>query len=486
MNPSIASLICACGIAGLFYLDRDRSVRTSKALWLPVIWLWIVGSRPVSGWLGVTPTGGNVQLDGSPLDAAVFGILSATAICVLIRRSNRTRTLLAANWPILTYFFYCLVSVAWSYHPDISFKRWIKAIGDPAMALIIATDGQPVAAFRRLVSRVGFLLLPASILLIKYYGYLGRAYGPGGEPENTGVTANKNSLGLIVFLFSLGTLWNVRALFTDKKTPNRTRHLVAQVSLLTFGIVLLQMAHCATAVACFLLGGGLMLLTTRRAFRNRPGRVYALCLVIVLVGGLAMLFGGGSIVSSALDRGNGLSGRNEIWAAVLGAAGNPAIGTGFESFWISPNVQKVWQGLPGWWAPEGLNEAHNGYIEIYLNLGWIGLFLIAVILISGYRRAVKAFGRDPEFGSLMLAYIVTATFYSMTEAGFRFLAPMWLFLLLAVISASGVAAGLFGGAGSKILAPRCGTVSRMLSANKPIPEREAIYATPGSAKIARE
>src|SRR5258707_11488376 len=124
MNPSLASLICACGIAGLFFLDRDESVHTSKALCLPVAWLWIMGSRPVSSWLGVSPTGGNVQLDGSPVDAAVLGVLLSAAIGVLIRRSSRTRTLLAANLPMLIYFFYCLISVAWSYYPDVSFKRW--------------------------------------------------------------------------------------------------------------------------------------------------------------------------------------------------------------------------------------------------------------------------------------------------------------------------------------------------------------------------
>ncbi len=36
------------------------------------------------------------------------------------------------------------------------------------------------------------------------------------------------------------------------------------------------------------------------------------------------------------------------------------------------------------------NEAHNGYIEVYLNLGWLGLGLIALILGQGYRRAVRA------------------------------------------------------------------------------------------------
>ena len=74
----------------------------------------------------------------------------------------------------------------------------------------------------------------------------------------------------------------------------------------------------------------------------------------------------------------------------------------------------------------------------------MGVCLIALVLVSGYRRGSNAFQRDPEIGSLILAYIVTATFYSITEAGFRVLTPMWIFLLLAVISANGVAAGLFG------------------------------------------
>ena len=163
---------------------------------------------------------------------------------------------------------------------------------------------------------------------------------------------------------------------------------MAQCTLLTFGIVLLQMAHCATAVACFILGGGLIFATGLRAIRRRPARVHALCLGNLLAGGLAMLFGGESDVTSALGRQSNLSGRTEIWAAVIPAVPNPIVGAGFESFWISPNVKKVWRSLSGWWHPEGLNEAHNGYIEVYLNLGWIGVCLIALILISGYRRAV--------------------------------------------------------------------------------------------------
>ena len=120
------------------------------------------------------------------------------------------------------------------------------------------------------------------------------------------------------------------------------------------------------------------------------------------------------------------------------------MGAGFESFWISPNVLKFQHTLAseGWWQPEGLNEAHDGYLEVYLNLGLVGVGLILWILVSGYGRAVAAFRRNPSLGGLMLAYIIPSFFYNFTEAGFRMVSLIWIFLLLAIVSASGVAAGI--------------------------------------------
>jgi exopolysaccharide production protein ExoQ len=477
MNPSLATLICACGIGGLFYLGRDNTARTSKALWIPVIWIWIVGSRPTSVWLGVSPPAGtNVQLDGSPFDALIFGLLLAAALIVVIRRRKQPLALLAANWPILIYFFYCLISVAWSYYPDVSFKRWIKAIGDLAMVLVITTEPGLHDALRRLCSRVGFLLFPTSVLLIKYYGNLGRGYTPDGEPMNTGVTTNKNSLGVMLLVISLGTVWHILSLLRAKNQPNRARHLMAQGTLLAFGIALFGMADSATSIACFALGSGLILLTQLHAIRSRPARVNVLCLAVVVVGALALLFGGEGDVAHALGRKSNLSGRTEIWAAVIPAAPNSIVGAGFESFWISPCVENFRRKLVGWWHPEGLNEAHNGYIEVYLNLGWIGVCLISLILISCYRRALAAFRLNPSIAGLMLAYIVAAAVYSITEAGFRMLNPIWIFLLLAVVSASGIAAGLISGEKPKIPPSRDGIATSTAAINELIPEGETVYA----------
>jgi O-antigen ligase len=124
-------------------------------------------------------------------------------------------------------------------------------------------------------------------------------------------------------------------------------------------------------------------------------------------------------------------------------------------------VEKVYQAMTSWWDPRGLNEAHNGYIEVYANLGWVGLGLIVFVLIGGYVRAAAAFFRNPPVGSLLLAYVVTAVVYSATEAGFRYLLPMWIFLLLSIVGASAVSAGYFDAATRQILTPRSTTPHEM-------------------------
>src|SRR5882762_5835128 len=342
MNPAIASLVYACGIAGLFYLDRDKSIRTSRALWLPVLYLWILGSRPVSFWFGVGPSYAAAAnpLESSPIDGAFFEILLVAAICVLVHRGRWTLTFLNTNFPILIYFFFCLLSVCWSDYPGVALKRWIKAIGDVAMILIVLTDAQPVAALRRLFSRTGFLLFPLSLLFVKYYPMLGRTYDQWtGRQMNTGVTYDKNILGVITFVLSLGAVWRVLGLlWPDEMIPDRRRHLLAQGTLLVLGVSLLITADSATSLVCFILGAGLILTTRLRFMRRNPAAVHVLVVLLIVGAGFVMLLGGGADAAHALGRNPTLTGRTDIWAAVIPMAPNSLVGAGFESFWLSPRV----------------------------------------------------------------------------------------------------------------------------------------------------
>ena len=462
MPAQLAILLCSVGVALLFYLNRDNSVRVSRALWIPVIWLLLIGSRPISNWFGDTSPTLSSDLDGSPVDAAIYAVLIASGFMVLVVRGKRTRSYLAHITPVIVYFVYCLISVMWSPVPGPSLKRWIKDVGDVVMVLIIVTDTQPLDALRRLYSRVGLVLFPISLVLIRYTA-LGRAWNNDGLLSIVGVSTDKNMFGLILYAISLGVLWNFRWLLMNRGERNRNRRLVAQGVLLVFGLVELLMSHSSTSLVCFFIGSTFMLATHLPAIRYRPSRLHLLVLALLALGGGAVIFGLAGSVANALGRDTSFSGRTLIWAALLPAVSNPMIGTGFDSFWHSPNVLLFQSALnsQGWYHAELLNEAHNGFLEVYLNLGWIGVCLIVVILTTGYSRALKALGRNHDLGGLMLAYIIAGLIYNSTEAGFREMSVNWIFILLAVVGASGVNAGLFADGTAKLVSqPESSVASR--------------------------
>jgi O-antigen ligase len=292
------------------------------------------------------------------------------------------------------------------------------------------------------------------------YSDLGHGFDVDGNFYNIGVATNKNGLGMITFIVSIGTVWTIHALLRARGEPGRGRRLLAQGTLLVFGVVLLMMAHSATSGACLTLGTVLILATGLPSIGRRPRAVHALVLAILLAGGFTMLLGGEGSVVHALGRNTNLTGRTDIWKAVIPLVPNPVTGAGFESFWIGVNGAQLRRNLRGWFSYANPNTAHNGYIETYLNLGWIGVCLLALILIGGYRRAVAAFRRDPAVGGIMLAYIATAAIYSITEAGFRMLTPTWIFLLLAVVTAGGTASGLIKRGAPQPRAARVDRISR--------------------------
>jgi O-antigen ligase len=104
------------------------------------------------------------------------------------------------------------------------------------------------------------------------------------------------------------------------------------------------------------------------------------------------------------------------------------VGTGFMSFWAGDRMATVWKALGS-----GVNQAHNGYLEQYLNLGYIGVAFIIGIALSSLFVVVKQLKSDYSVGVLRLCVLTTAMLYNYTEASFYGINLMWVLFLAASI-----------------------------------------------------
>jgi len=438
MSPPLATAVFAIGVLGLFFLDRDTNIRTSRALWIPVVWLLINGSRPVSVWLGMAPQvqTPNQYLDGSPVDRLVYLVLLIAGLIVLVGRGRRVLEVLRKNGPILMFFFYCLVSVLWSDYPDVAFKRWTKAVGDLVMVLIVLTDFEPKTAFKRFLARSAFVLIPASVLLIKYYPNLGRVYDQWTwTPMITGVTTGKNLLGMICLILGLGSVWCFLRAFRCGEDTRRAGPLLAHGVIIVMVLWLFWKANSVTSMSCFAMAGGLIAATSLPSLARKRSVAHVLVAAMVFMAFFALFLNSGGGLVEDLGRNATLTGRTAIWGVLVSIARHPFFGTGFESFWLGKRLEKIWSIF----VNDPINEAHNGYLEVYLNLGWIGVTLLALLLVTGYRNVLAFFRRDPDAGRIRLAFFLVAIIYNFTEAGFRMMSATWIAFLVATTAVPEVA-----------------------------------------------
>jgi exopolysaccharide production protein ExoQ len=435
MNQQIATIAYLLLIAGLFWFDREPKLRTSWALWIPAVWLLINGSRPISVWLDPKATMSASNLEGSPADAVVFGALLLAALAVLVWRRRRVARFLRANAPILLFFAYCAVSVLWSDYPFVSLKRWTKAAGDAAMVLIIVTDANPTAAIRQVLSRMGFILLPLSVLFIKYYPDIGRGYNPWTWlPSYGGVTVFKNLLGMTCLIAGLGSVWSFVVSYQERKGRDRFQHMAPHGIVIAMAVWLFLTADSMTSFSCFVFGVCVIVATSIPRLSRKPIAIHALVAALIGLSLCAVFLPGTGMVES-LGRNSTLTGRTGIWTAVISLVRNPLLGAGFESFWTGERMLKVWALI----NEPGIQEAHDGYLEVYLNLGWVGVSLLGLLIATGYRNVIVLFRRDRAAGTIRLAFFVVGLIYSYTEAGFRMMSVVWIGFLLAIMAVPRIA-----------------------------------------------
>jgi O-antigen ligase len=155
--------------------------------------------------------------------------------------------------------------------------------------------------------------------------------------------------------------------------------------------------------------------------------------VLILCYGTALPLAGGVFggLTSAVGRDSTFTGRTDIWAKLVPVfEQGPLLGCGFGGFW-TPETRAI----------HIIGQAHNGYLQILIELGLIGLTLVSLFLLSCVRKAARALAYDFYWASLFICFVLIAAVHNSTEASINsftnFLTAVVLFVWISIAAGSG-------------------------------------------------
>lgn len=423
----------------VWLIKRDSSRRNgiSTALWIPTFWVAILLSRPLSMWLGFG--GGTDSLEGSPLDRLVHLFTIGFSLTLLSRRRIDWGVILKGNWPIFLYYGFFLISVIWAEPSLPSFKRWFKDLGMVFISLVILTEKNPMEAIRVVFARCAYILFPLSVIFIRWIPELGRFYNVhGGQGEITGVTTQKNSLGITAMICGLVFLWDWlehrrTVAISMRKGKSEGVILLATMSI---GMYLLYVSQSKTSLICFLVSAVLITASYIKVFNavmKRAGNYVLLGVVSFYL--LDASFDLTEKVLGMLGRDASFTGRTDVWKVILSLDTNSMIGTGFCNFWSNEFYQSQ---LPNWVA----KSCHNGYLEVYIDGGWLGIGVLTILLIGTWLKIGNHLKTGDHYAVVRLAVFLAIAIGSFSESHFGRLGPLWFLFLLTALDPRSVARAL--------------------------------------------
>lgn len=93
----------------------------------------------------------------------------------------------------------------------------------------------------------------------------------------------------------------------------------------------------------------------------------------------------------------------------------------------------------------GIIQAHSGYIEVFLNGGWVAVAILAVLLFSASRSIKQELGFEGDWPAVRFMFLVVAVLHNFTEATISKGGLVWFVLLLALVCPpTGAIPGLAG------------------------------------------
>ena len=201
--------------------------------------------------------------------------------------------------------------------------------------------------------------------------------------------------------------------------------------------VLLFLSSSKTAIGLALVAPFLAGLTL---FIGRTFRVSQAVIIISIAVGWIVFF---DLIGFDTDRiaymltgDSSFTGRTTIWNfATTEIARSPFVGWGYQSFWLVGSDAPSIVDAPGW--VKLMPNAHNGYYDTILELGYVGLAFLVIFLVATLHAIGRVAERDHRRAWLLLSLALFAMIYNFLETFWlrAFETPWVVFVIVAVEAA---------------------------------------------------
>lgn len=341
------------------------------------------------------------QTGGSPTWQVFWVFMYLAALGLLYRHCPGFLRQILKEWPLVALGGLAVLSTAWSDDPALTFRRGV-------VLCLTIMFGFYLARRFSLREQLHILAWVCGICVFFSYPFgllhIGKVVEviPGAWH---GIFVQKNDLGRMVAFSAFVFLVLGRA-----EPVHRWRMRLGVLA----SLVLVVLSHSATAIVVTALM--LMMLPVCGILRKSLGKALAGMAFVAIAGGVALLwvFTHLATFTDALGRTVTLSGRLQLWAlCIVMALRKPWLGYGYNAFWLGMNGPswRIWRAL-GVQMP----HAHNGFIQVWLELGLVGvgLFVLCLVLYSARGALLVRRNSQPE-AAWPLLIMAFSFLYILTE-----------------------------------------------------------------------
>ena len=320
---------------------------------------------------------------------------------------------------LLLFVVLAFTSIAWSIDTGLTLRRLLRLSTIVLVCAAFVLMAWHARRFQNVVRPVLTLLLLGSIIFGLVFPAL--AIHQETSPELVGawrgLANHKNSLGAIAC---------IALIFWFHAWLSREAGFFTVLVGGAIAATCLVLSRSSTSLATTLVVMAFLLLLMRSPPGMRPYLPYLIVMVlmILLVYALAMLqlIPGMNILMTPITALTGkdmtFTGRSEIWAVLLEHIRyNPILGTGYGAYWTAGPVPgtdayaftwRMGKFYPG--------SAHNGYLEIVNDLGWVGLLCLMGYLLIYVRQSLQMLGVDFNQTALYLALFFQQVITNLSES----------------------------------------------------------------------